>query len=340
MKSIRSMHGTGPEALRPGEEESLADLLRQAGPLPRPDELVARRVRAAVEAEWRSVVRERQRAVARPTPWLAIAASVAVAAVGAWLALPFLDRPLEPVATLSRVNGPVESGHGTRWEPVVVRQRLRPGQELVTGPGGRAAVDLDNGTSLRLDTDTRIALAAADRVVVERGAVYLDAGPGADPTASLTVESRYGVARHLGTQYELRLLDDSMRISVREGRVAVQGAGGTAEVVAGQALALDAAGNVQRTSVATTGPAWAWTQDVTPPFAIEQRPLPEFLAWVGRETGRRVVFATPEAKSAAGGVMLRGSVAGLSPATALDAVMATTPLDYVEDSARIVVKLR
>jgi len=341
MKKMDTGPKPTPGELRPGEEEALADLLRATGPAARPPEELTRRVRAAVVAEWLAVTRQQRQAAARRRILRpALAAILAAAAVGAWLALPLLQQPAAPVATLSRVIGPVESGQGDAWQPVVLRQRLRPGQELVTGPRGRAALTLDNGLSLRLDTDTRIALAAADRVSVERGAVYLDAGPGADRTDTLVIESRYGRTRHLGTRYEVRLAADGMRVSVREGRVEVSGAGRTAELTAGEAVALDGDGRLERSTVATTGPAWDWTAEVAPPYAIEQRPLPEFLAWVGRETGRQVIFATPAARSAAGGVVLRGSVAGLSPEAALAAVMATTPLDYAEDSARIVVKLR
>jgi hypothetical protein len=79
---------------------------------------------------------------------------------------------------------------------------------------------------------------------------------------------------------------------------------------------------------------------VTPPFAIEQRTLPEFLVWVSRETGRDLEFTSPQLQSSAAEIVLRGSIAGLRPETALAAVMATTPLDYTADQRRITVQAR
>lgn len=51
-----------------------------------------------------------------------------------------------------------------------------------------------------------------------------------------------------------------------------------------------------------------------------------FADWVARETGRKVVYQSPAAQSAAGELRLRGSIAGLDPDTALNAVLSTTQL--------------
>jgi ferric-dicitrate binding protein FerR (iron transport regulator) len=270
-----------------------------------------------------------------------MAAGVAVAAIGAWFALPMLNQPAIPLATLSRVSGAVEAGSDGDWQPAVVRQALGAGQAIVTGPQGRAALRLRDGVSLRLDTDTRIALQAPDRIVVTRGAVYLDAGPGSGAADPLLIESRFGTTRHLGTQYEVRVAADAMLVSVREGRVEISGTGPAAhQAKAGEQLLLKADGSMERRSVERTAALWDWTQEVTPPFAIEQRTLPEFLVWVSRETGRELEYVTPELHSSAAEIVLRGSIAGLHPDAALAAVMATTPLDYTADRGLISVQPR
>lgn len=333
------------EEMRPGEEASLAALLRDAGPRAEPPPEVAGRIRAVVEAEWRAMVAARQaRPVARSStrrwPALALAASVAVAAIGAWFALPMLNQPAAPLATLSRVSGAVEAGSGGDWQPAAVRQTLSSGQGIVTGPQGRAALRLRDGVTLRLDTDTRIALLTPERIVVKRGAVYLDAGPESAIADSLVIESRFGTTRHLGTQYEVRIAPEAMLVSVREGRVEVSGTGLATEAKAGEQLLLKANGSMQRRPVERTASLWDWTQDVTPPFAIEQRTLPEFLAWAARETGRELEFASPQLQASAAEIVLRGSIVGLRPDAALAAVMATTPLDYTADRSLIVVQTR
>ncbi len=331
--------------MRPGEEASLAALLRDVGPRAEPPPEVARQIRAAVAAEWRTMVAARQpwpvaRSSVRRGPALALAASVAVAAIGAWFALPLLNQPAAPLATLSRVSGAVETGSGGDWQPAAVRQTLTAGQGLVTGPQGRAALRLGKDITLRLDTDTRIALLTPERIVVTRGAVYLDAGSHSDSPAALVIESRFGTTRHLGTQYEVRVAPEAMLVSVREGRVEVSGTGLATQATAGEQLLLKANGSMQRHTVERTAALWDWTQEVTPPFAIEQRTLPEFLVWVSRETGRDLEFTSPQLQSSAAEIVLRGSIAGLRPETALAAVMATTPLDYTADQRRITVQAR
>ena len=336
------------EEMRPGEEASLAALLRDAGPRAEPPPNLAPQVRAAVEAEWRAVVAARQpmvRPTVRPStrrrlPALALAASVAMAVIGVWFALPLLDQSATPLATLSRVDGAVEAGSGSDWQPVTLRQTLTEGQGIVTGPQGRAALRLRDGITLRLDTDTRIALLTPERIVVKRGAVYLDAGQGSAVADPLVIESRFGATRHLGTQYEVRVAPGSMLVSVREGLVEVSGTGLPTQAKAGEQLLLKANGSMQREYIARTAAYWDWTQEVTPPFAIEQRTLPEFLVWVSRETGRELEFASPQLRSSATGIVLRGSIVGLRPDAALAAVMATTPLGYTADRRLITVQER
>lgn len=337
------------EEMRPGEEASLAALLRDVGPRAEPPADVARQIRAVVEAEWRTMVAARQprpmmQPMARPSarrwPALALAASLVVAAIGAWFALPVLNQPAIPLATLSRISGAVEAGSGGDWQPAAVRQSLTAGQGIVTGPQGRAALHLRDGVTLRLDTDTRIALLTPERIVVKRGAVYLDAGPQSVAADPLVIESRFGSTRHLGTQYEIRVAPEAMLVSVREGLVEVSATGHATQAKAGEQLVLAKNGSIRRYAIEPTAALWDWTQEVTLPFAIEQRTLPEFLVWVSRETGRELEFASPQLQASAAEIVLRGSIAGLRPDAALSAVMATTPLDYTADGTLITIQAR
>jgi ferric-dicitrate binding protein FerR (iron transport regulator) len=176
-------------------------------------------------------------------------------------------------------------------------------------------------------------------VVVEQGAVYLDGGDKPVAGPSVGVETAFGRIRHLGTQYEVRVLPAQMQVSVREGRVeTVPDSGRPVVAQAGEQLPIGAGGDVARATVDRRDARWNWIADVTPPYAIDGRRLSDFLAWVCRETGRDLAFATPEAEAAASAVVLRGSVTGLSPDEALVAVMATTKLSFSEDNGRLVVQ--
>jgi ferric-dicitrate binding protein FerR (iron transport regulator) len=238
------------------------------------------------------------------------------------------------------VEAGLEADGNSGWQPAAAGQSLKVGQELVTGPAGKAALALANGVTLRLDANTRVALAGIDRVVVGRGAVYLDSGerPAAGP--GLRIDTEFGSTRHLGTQYEVRVLPAEMQVSVREGRVETAPVVGQSPVVAqaGEQVTIGTSGRLARSVVDRRDPRWNWIADVTPPYAIEDRPLAEFLAWVCRETGRELTFATPAAEAAAQSIILRGSISGLSPDDALAAVMATTNLTYTDDGGRLIVQ--
>lgn len=335
------------QELRPGEEEALQGLLREMAPEAEPAPEVRERIRLAVAVEWRAAVSPAPAvspATARAArrwqrPALALAASLAVAAIALGI-LQSGSPTATPMATLARISGPVEAGGDSGWQPVAAGQSLAVGQELVTGPRGKAALSLANGVTLRLDANTRIALAGIDRVVVGRGAVYLDSGERPAGGPGVRLDTDFGSTRHLGTQYEVRVQQAAMQVSVREGRVETAPVAGQAPVVAraGEQVVIGTSGTVARRAVDRRDPRWNWIADVTPPYAIEDRRLAEFLAWVCRETGRELAFATPDAEAAARSIVLRGSVAGLSPDEALAAVMATTNLSYIDDNGRLIVQ--
>jgi ferric-dicitrate binding protein FerR (iron transport regulator) len=215
---------------------------------------------------------------------------------------------------------------------------VRAGDELRSGAGGRAALEL-GGLSLRMDEHSTIELLAADRVALRKGALYVDAEPGA-AESSLVVETALGTLEHLGTQYESRLEAGDLRVSVREGRVRITAPTGTLEGAAGEQLTIGADGRLGRGSMPVSGPRWGWVAEIAPPFELEDRRLDEFLRWVGRESGREVIFANPPAAAEAERVILRGSTRGLTPERALDAVLSTTRLDYEQAPGRLVIGFR
>lgn len=348
--------------LRPGEEEALESLLREMEPTAEPPPAARERIRQAAHAEWRAVVTEvatarSQQPAATPRrawqrPALALAASLAVATVA--LGVMQLREPATPVvvAKLVRISGAVEASGTGALQPAVAGQSLLAGQTLVTGPDGKLALALAQGVTLRLATDTRVDVQGIDRLYVERGAVYLDAGPTPARGASVRIDSAFGSTRHLGTQYEVRVNPDLMQVSVREGQVEWTGADPSltapattararhAVVLAqaGEQISVSPAGAVERSVIARRDPRWDWISEVTPPFAIEDRKLTDFLAWVCRETGRDLAFASPQVEATAKSIVLRGSVAGLSPDDALSAVMATTNLAYSDDNGRLTIR--
>jgi ferric-dicitrate binding protein FerR (iron transport regulator) len=188
------------------------------------------------------------------------------------------------------------------------------------------------------DQGTRLAFTATDEIRLERGTLYVDAGPDAVAAGRLAVVTPTGSVRHVGTQYEVRVLESGLRLRVREGRVEWRSNAGRIErSLGGEQLIIGRDGRVERQSATRYGESWDWISAATPAIAIEGRPLGEFLAWAARELGRELQYSSPAVAGEAAGVILHGSIAGLTPAQALDTVLATTRVRAIVQGDHIVV---
>ena len=312
-------------------------LLHVAGPRVQPPEDLEREVRAAVHREWRAVVTARARR--RRFAQVAIAAGLGAVALTVWL-LNQAPTPPVVVASIERLieGGTVTSEGPASAQPLAEKQELHAGATLSTGVNGGVLIRLTDGISVRLDRNSIVRLASRDEITLNAGALYVDAGTTAH--SELRVQTPAGMVRHVGTQYEVRLVDSGTRIRVREGRVQFSAPGG-ARVVgeAGTQLTILADGEAHSEAIALSGADWSWIGRVAPQFVIENRTLPEFLQWASRELGREVVYATPATREEAAGIHLRGSIEGLAPDAALAAVLSTTRLTSTEKNGRILIEL-
>jgi len=320
-------------------EHDIERVLKAAGRRERAPAEVENAVREHLRAEWRAIVAER-RGRRRWIAGFAMAASLLVAVLGAWLAT---DRPVAqvPVATMAVALDDVEiRGSWLRgWQRAGAGRTLSADDTLRTGANGRAALVLAGIASARLDHGTRLRIAAADRLIIESGALYVDAGAGASGDTRLAVETPAGVVRHVGTQYEVRVEGTGVRLRVREGRVQWRSNAGLVENGrAGEQLTIAADGAVSRAHAARFGETWDWIASTTPAIDIEGRPLAEFLEWAGRELGREIVFATPAVAEEASSIVVHGSIEGLTPVQALEAVLETTSVRGTLAGDRIVVR--
>lgn len=318
--------------------DDIERVLRAAGGRAQPSAQMKESVRAAVHAQWREAVGQRQRR--KRQVWLAAAASVAIAALGITMVRTMQSAPALIVANVSHSTGEVKARGGAfaRWLPAKLRNPLHDGATVMTGSDGRAALTLASGVSLRLDHDTRIEVEDVEHIDVLAGAVYVDSGITPDAEKPLQVDTPAGAVRHVGTQYEVRLTGAGTQLRVREGRVQLTQPGGDAHSVqAGEQVVVSSSGELARGTAARSGPEWDWVADTAPPFDIDGRPLHEFLSWAGRELGRDIVFATPESEAEARRAVLNGSVSGLTPAEAIAAVLPTTRLRSLERGDQIVI---
>ncbi|HVS03266.1 MAG TPA: FecR family protein [Thermoanaerobaculia bacterium] len=317
-----------------GEIDVLARLVRLAGPRPPVPPDRAARVEAAVRDSWRQTVRagRRRRALGWASGLAAAAALVLAAGAALWSPAP-AEQPV--VARLERVSGSVlgatERGAG---EPLGVGQRVAAGTVVDTGAASRAAFRLVGGPSLRLDAGTRLRFTGIGELALESGAVYVDA---VDDLRPVVVQTPLGEVRDVGTQFEVRLRADRLVVRVREGEVRLTAGGAGFSAEAGEGLQLAPDGTLARHAVSPHGPAWAWVEQIAPPFELEGKTLAEFLLWASRETGRRVRFAEGRLTDFAPEVVLHGSVAELAPEQALLAVLPTCGLAHRIDGGDLLI---
>lgn len=320
-------------------DKDIEQVLLAAGPREKPPVEVEHAIRSHLLGEWREVV-DRHRRARRWRTGFALAAGLFVAGIGVWIAAPGPAGPVNAVATMALVTGEVRASSGwlDRWRGVVAGQSLLAGQGLRTGPASRAALMLPGGLSARMDHDTRLTIAGADRIILERGALYVDAGKEPARSGALDIVTPVGVVRHFGTQYEVRLLDAIVQLRVREGRVEWRSTSGVSEQgTRGEQLTIGVDGRVERASIPVHGESWAWIGSATPGLDIEGVPLTVFLDWVARELGCEIRYASPGTATDAGSIVLHGSIAGLAPQQALSAVLATTRLSALMSDGQIIV---
>jgi ferric-dicitrate binding protein FerR (iron transport regulator) len=146
----------------------------------------------------------------------------------------------------------------------------------------------------------------------------------------LEVHTSFGVVRDIGTQFEVRVSDSSLRVRVRSGVVEVRRGPRGDEVSSarpGTELTVGPTGASSR-AVMAYGPEWAWAASLAPAFEIEGRTLGAFLEHLCREQGWTLAYADPQLTRAASGIILHGPTTGLQPSEALAVVLATTGLTH------------
>jgi ferric-dicitrate binding protein FerR (iron transport regulator) len=324
------------------DDSDIARVLRAAGERASPSDEMTRAVYEAVHAEWRATV-ERQRHKRTQRVWLAIAASIVVAAVALFVVRNFVRLSDDVVvATVSRSVGLFQQ---TRRDSDAAMgaadgEALHAGTSLHTGDNGRAALALSDGVSLRLDHDTSVVLVSPDHIYVSTGAVYVDSGVAGSGAARLEIQTPAGIVQHLGTQYEARILSSGTRVRVREGRVNVMpDKGPTRTLEVGDQIVVSADGVEERGRIEPSSDEWDWASSAAPEFDIDGKPVQEFLAWAARETGLKVVFATAQSAAEARRAVLSGSIVGLDPDQALAAVLPTTSLKSTEKDGQLIVEM-
>ena len=297
------------------EIDPVERLVKLAGRRPRPDAELTARVRQAVHDEWQEEVRGRS----RKKMFAAAAAVVFVVMGAAYFALRPKPSPViatEIVARVQTISGSTAVSAG---------QMIRSGETLELPAGAVASLDW-NGVTLRVDGGTRVRLDGRDAASLESGAVFI----ATEGASRLTVHTRYGDVRDIGTRFEVRMRDETVRVRVREGLVSMRGvkAGAGTEIRATKA-------HLSQHEIAVAGDEWSWIERAAPPVILGGKTLGEVVQLVAREKGLALEWKNSTRRDA----QLHGNMA-LGIDEALDAATAATGATYSINGQRLIVSAR
>ena len=313
-----------------GSERAVERLLEQAAPRPLPPAADAEEIRRAVYVEWEAVTRRRL--------WQRRAGYAVAGCVVLWFGRGSVpSAPPAPVARVELVHGIIDTEAGTR---LAVGSTL-VSRDAVSTRSGQVALRLASGGSLRLASRTEVVLTSADAAELVSGVLYFDS-ENRRAGAEFSVTTPRGSVRDVGTQFVVRVDAESagIDVGVRHGRVRLTLQQSSDTAGEGERLVATAdAAAIRREAMPKFGGDWEWVEQLAPPFDIDGRTVGEFLGWLARQTGRKVVFGSPQAERVARETRLTGSI-DLAPLQKLSAVLALTDLTYTLEEDRVVIETR
>lgn len=302
------------------QPDKLAQLLAQAGPRHAPPPRIEAEVRAAVHAEWQHLIQTRK---ARQRRYGLAAAGVLFAVLGgSWLART-LDQPApgNPAAAAMIAVITYSQGGALLNGTVANEQRLiHDGDTLHTGAGG-VRIRLNNGISMRVAADSSLRWTDIHHAQLSEGRLYVDSHANA---AALAITTAQGVVTHLGTRYFIAAEPQTLRVAVRNGRVAIHAVDTQLSVTAMEQLQLDADRQIVRRQLGPDDARWQWAAALAEPFTLENRSVSAYLQWVADETGYELHYASSALKTAADHTILHGQQATPGPLQSLQTVLGTT----------------
>lgn len=213
------------------------------------------------------------------------------------------------------------------------------GQTITTSANSGLGLTIGQSHSLRLDQSTLLLVQDTNNFILKKGAVYFDSGK-KNTNSYITVHTDRGRFTDIGTQFELRLINEDVRLRVREGEVAFKAKG-----LLGKRIQVTELKEVRMTpsaepvfsDISANGATWQWAQTLANDFKLEDSDLDEFLRWLARENGWQLRYSDNRIALKAASIKLKGSVAGIYGEQALAAVCATTSLTCRLDKGTILV---
>jgi hypothetical protein len=327
-------------------DDGVEALLQQVAPRLAPPIIDERRVREAVRAEWQSVTG--RRIVRRRIGHFAIAATVLLALAATFNTFRVVGVAPQQVATISKSHGPIYLlGEQSELHQLLDLTSISAGETIITGGDAGIGLEWHDGGSLRIDANTRVEFQSPNLVYLQSGRIYFDSqmtpliastsenlrepfhkapeSPHSGP--ALEFETVHGTVTHLGTRYMTYSDEDTLSVSVRDGKVVVDGQHFDGTAVAGQQLTISGTGRPALANIPGYGGAWEWIEAIAPATQLDGKTVHEFLRWVSYETGLELRFESSLAEQVANAELLRGTVEA-EPMNALRVWMMGVDLDW------------
>ncbi|MBP7337006.1 FecR domain-containing protein [Niveispirillum sp.] len=213
--------------------------------------------------------------------WRQIDRMPAPAVPGAVIDLASRRKPAAAPANLSRrwFLGGAAAAAAALAVTLTGRYAMAPAPEIFETPKGqRRTVQLADGSSVTLNSGTRLTVALADdrrAVVLERGEALFDVAK--DPARPFTVAAGERLVTVVGTAFNVRHLDQAVTVTVTRGLVDVGGkdGGGKVRLTPGQQIS---ARQGQPPGPVTSVDAQAATAWIDGRLSFDNAPLPQVLA--------------------------------------------------------------
>ena len=170
------------------------------------------------------------------------------------------------------------------------------GTDYVTVPGEQKTVQLTDGSSIVLDTDTDVVVrfsARTRRVDLLRGQAQFSVHGNRE--WPFVVHAGRGTVTAVGTEFQIRLNDASTDVALLHGKLAIaavssDGASQNASLTGGQSLSFDEGGNITPVHAIDAQKTQGWTQGKL--FVHDWR-LPQLLAEMNRYSTTQLTIGDP-----------------------------------------------
>jgi hypothetical protein len=222
------------------------------------------------------------------------------------------------------------------------------GDRIATGADSRLAIKWQGFGSLRLDQNSAITVIGDSVVRLDKGGAYFDSKGHRDlsavdgnvlRSAVLRIETPYGMAEHLGTQFLVTANADQVNVLVREGVVNFNIEDEALRVASNAKLSITKADVLLEEQGLVDQQAWKWVASISPRIAVDAHSTYEVLTWAAREQGLTVRYRQPEARLFAKTDRLMG-LGAIDPQQALSMISQITDLQYEVSGDNLLVDLK